>query len=108
MTKLEPKLIGARIKKQRSAIGITQAELAERVDLETVYVSQLERGARLPSLEVLFRIASAIQVRPGSLLDEEQNENDDALMREIRGILEHWSPKKRRAVLNALRALSEV
>ena len=57
------KALGGRIKQLRVAVGLTQADLAERVGLETAYVSQIERGVREPTLRVLDRIATALKVR---------------------------------------------
>lgn len=47
---------------------MTQVELAARLGLRQGYVSGLERGARVPSLEMLARIAEALRVKPWRLL----------------------------------------
>ena len=39
------------------------------MDLSTPYVSMLESGKRYPSIEMLIRIAIALEVRPGAMLD---------------------------------------
>lgn len=39
------------------------------MDLSTPYVSMLESGKRYPSIEMLLRIAIALGVRPGAMLD---------------------------------------
>jgi hypothetical protein len=44
-------LLGNAIKRKRSALGISQEELAARAGLHRTYVSDVERGARNPSLE---------------------------------------------------------
>ena len=43
-------LLGVAIKIERPALGISQGELAERAGLRRPYVSDLERGARNPSI----------------------------------------------------------
>jgi len=52
----------------RKEMGLTQEELAEMLDLDNSYVSLLERGARVPSLITLDRIAKIFGVKPYDLL----------------------------------------
>jgi CheY-like chemotaxis protein len=55
-------LLGATIKAQRSALGISQEELAYRADLHRTYVSDVERGARNPSLQSVEKLAQALEL----------------------------------------------
>jgi CheY-like chemotaxis protein len=55
-------LLGAAIKAERSALGISQEELAYRADLHRTYVSDVERGARNPSLQSVEKLAHALEV----------------------------------------------
>jgi CheY-like chemotaxis protein len=55
-------LLGAAIKAERSALGISQEELASRAGLHRTYVSDLERGARNPSLESVEKLAQALEL----------------------------------------------
>lgn len=59
---------GQRIKSARKAVGITQAELADRLGISYVGVSQWENNLRNPKLETLQRIADALDVPVGELL----------------------------------------
>lgn len=51
-----------RISERRRALGITQAELADRSGLSPSAISQIESGARLPMLPVLQKIADTLAV----------------------------------------------
>ena len=55
------KSTGARIRKIRKALGITQEEAAYRASLDYSYYNQIEMGKRNPSLDALNRIAKAIK-----------------------------------------------
>ena len=55
----------------RSALGLSQAELAERMDISAKTVSGFERGRHLPSLVTLVRLAEALRVSVGELLGEQ-------------------------------------
>lgn len=62
-------LLGNAIKKQRSALGISQEELAFRAGLHRTYVSEVERGERNPSIASIEKLAQALKVSVSSLLD---------------------------------------
>lgn len=62
-------LLGARIKELRKNRGMTQDQLAERVDLATRYISLIEVGRSSPSLETIENIARALEVELKVLFD---------------------------------------
>ncbi len=61
--------VGVAIREFRQQAGLSQDELADRMDMSTPYISMLESGKRYPSIEMLIRIALALGVRPGTMLD---------------------------------------
>lgn len=52
-----PEILGARLRKEREGIGITQDTLAKGIGLSSEFISLLELGKRMPSLETLTTIA---------------------------------------------------
>ena len=60
-------LLGAAIKAERSALGISQEELAYRANLHRTYVSDVERGARNPSIASIEKLADALQIPVSTL-----------------------------------------
>jgi transcriptional regulator with XRE-family HTH domain len=64
------KQFGKTVRILREERGITQEKFAELADIDRTYVYRLETGQRSPSLEVIFRIASALKITPGQLLDK--------------------------------------
>jgi transcriptional regulator with XRE-family HTH domain len=62
--------IGRNVARRRARRGWTQAALAARVRLHRVSLAQIERGTSRPSLQTLERLARALGVKPGRLLDE--------------------------------------
>jgi CheY-like chemotaxis protein len=61
--------LGNAIKQQRNALGISQEELAERAGLHRTYVSEVERGARNPSIASIEKLAQALKVSFTSLFE---------------------------------------
>ena len=62
------RLFGENVRKERLARGLTQQELAGRLEMERSYLSELERGRRNPTVRVLGALAQALGVEPWELL----------------------------------------
>jgi len=56
--------------RRRTAHGLTQAELAKRLDKPQSFVAKYEGGERRLSVIEFIDIAQALHIRPGDLLDE--------------------------------------
>jgi transcriptional regulator with XRE-family HTH domain len=55
------------IRTRREVFGYTQRELARLVGVNATHIAYLESGRRLPSLGLLLRLATELNVRPGKL-----------------------------------------
>jgi len=64
-----PRRLGHRIRKLRNQAGLTQAQLADRVEVSDEFMSRLERGKKSPSLATASRIAEALGVTLAVLFD---------------------------------------
>jgi transcriptional regulator with XRE-family HTH domain len=62
------KNIGSRIRMRRNDLRISQEDLAFRAGLTPTYLSLLENGKRNPSLELLYRVCSALQIELAEIL----------------------------------------
>jgi transcriptional regulator with XRE-family HTH domain len=60
--------LGAAIKNLRTAAGISQEELADRASIHRTYVSQLERGLKSPTIQMIFQLANALKTTPSEIL----------------------------------------
>jgi transcriptional regulator with XRE-family HTH domain len=56
------KKLGRRISGQRRAAGLTQAALAERVDVQPETISRIETGGRATSLALVGQISEALHI----------------------------------------------
>ena len=63
--------IGKNIRERREQIGLTQAELAERIDVSRGLIARIERNDSVPSLCVLFGISEQLGCEAAELLAEE-------------------------------------
>ncbi len=76
-------LLGIAIKTERCALGISQEKLAERAGLHRTYVSDVERGARNPSIGSVERLARALEVSVAKLFEHASGGNGTKQLVEI-------------------------
>ncbi len=56
------------LKRARKAAKLSQEELAFQADLDRTYVSHLEREIYSPTIDVVARLAKALELDPAELL----------------------------------------
>ena len=71
--------LGQAIAKQRKILGLTQAELAEKLEMSNDAVSRIERGNIVPSALRLFELADVLQCDAADLLNSGNNSHEMAL-----------------------------
>ena len=64
LKKNQRELIGEVISKYRIKAGFSQETLAEKADVHPNYVGRIERGECVPTVEILLKLAKALNVRP--------------------------------------------
>jgi transcriptional regulator with XRE-family HTH domain len=67
VAKIDATKLGEYIREQRSAAQISMRQLAKAADISNPYLSQVERGLRKPSAEILARIASGLRISAETL-----------------------------------------
>lgn len=98
--------LGKRLRDIRKAKGLSQEKLGELCDISTAHVGHIERGTRIPSLEVLFRIA----VELGIGLDElvfDSRDDSDGILKSIAVLLASKDSEKVRTFLTTVKALAD-
>ncbi len=66
--KVIEKQFGKILRKKRLSKGLSQNRLALKSDLDRTYISLLERGLRMPTIETLFKIARALEESPSKIV----------------------------------------
>ena len=61
MTNLR-QLLAFNIKQNRRKLGISQAQLAEKAEASTQYIAMIELERKFPSVEMIVRIATALEI----------------------------------------------
>lgn len=60
--------IGKRIAHRRKELGLRQVQVCERAGINDKYLSCIERATSIPSLEVIMRLALALDTTPDEFL----------------------------------------
>lgn len=87
------------LKALRKKKGITQEELAARLNVVRQTVSKWEKGLSVPDSELLIKLAESLEVPVSRLLGSkiEAEEQPDALAEQLSRINEQLATKNRRA-----------
>ena len=94
--------LGTRIRALRDARKLTQEVIADRIDISTKYVSQLECGQRSPSWETMVAIAHyGFDIKIASLMFG-IDEDIEAEVQELSDVLAGWPKEARRHLLHAI------
>lgn len=72
-------IVGSNIRIYRQAKKLTQEKLAEEIDVSSSYIGYLERGQKSPSLELLEKMAKALDITPALLLTPSPDSADQQL-----------------------------
>lgn len=62
--------VGGRVAERRRDIGLTQEELAERLDVSIKYLQRVEAGQENLTIESVVTVANALEVAPGYLIQQ--------------------------------------
>jgi transcriptional regulator with XRE-family HTH domain len=79
--------LGTRLRAARKERGLTLAQLGQQVGLSVSYLSQIERGATMPSLPKLTAVARALAVDVRDFFEEE--ESPQCVVRSNQGAILH-------------------
>ena len=85
--------IGKRIARRRKELELKQTEVCERAKINDKYLSCIERATSIPSLEVVMRLALALDTTPDEFLVGSVRYQDDQ-WRDVAELLRNMSHTK--------------
>lgn len=100
------KLFGVRIKSLRENKRWTQADLAEKMDISTNYLSSIERGKENPTLDMLLRFSDAFKVEMWELFDFKHEASQKELREMLRRFAGEVNEDKLKIAVKLLRAMA--
>ena len=85
--------IGKRIARRRKELGLKQVEVCDRAGINDKYLSAIERATSIPSLEVVMKLALALDTTPDTFLTGcIRYESDE--WRDVASLLQGMSPSQ--------------
>jgi len=96
--------MGIKLREARKNKDFTQKMLADAVGVTEMYISQLERGMKLPSLALFIQIINALDISADYILRDTVHTGKDFVYEEVAELLDGLTPKQRRGAVNILDA----
>ena len=101
--------IGSRIRNERKKRKFTIAELAERSEISSNFLGNIERGVDTPSVETLINIANGLLVGADALVKDGLEIYEDSLTdfesMEIMKKIKSMTKSQKQCVLSCIKAL---
>lgn len=79
--------IGNRIRQLRTKKGFSQEKLAELSNLNTSYIGQIERGEKNPSIDIVYSIASALDIALPDLFKNLSSDSDNGYAHKVYSLM---------------------
>ena len=100
--------LGSRIRQARSDRNMSQFDLAEACGISVPYVSDIERGKKCFSVDILLRIAQALQVSTDWLLRLDMPQTGYAYHAEAASILADCSQEEAALLLDLMGSTKQI
>jgi|HubBroStandDraft_6_1064221.scaffolds.fasta_scaffold2128930_1 transcriptional regulator with XRE-family HTH domain len=102
----QAKLFGKRLKALRKSRKLSQAQLAEKIDVGTKFLGDLETARRSPSFETIVSIAKELDVPVCDLFYFEKDWDDPkAVRRRLEGVLNRCNSQQIRQIYGHARCV---
>ena len=102
---MDYKRLGERIREERLRLHLTQAQLAESVDISDTYMGAIERGERSLTLDTLVRLVNRLGVTVDYLLVDSVSDSDSNIMEQFKQIIDNQPMERKQMAINVLRTI---
>ena len=101
---MDSKTVGNRIREARIKKQHTQQRMAEMAGISQMYLGEIERGTKMPSLKSFIKIIEALDLSADYVLRDELSSGEHYIYDEITEKLKNLSPQQRKAASEILEA----
>lgn len=99
------KQVGSRIQRARKAAGMSQADLAEALDISVAHMSSIETGRANFSVEILMRATEVLNISADSLLRTNIPEVSTIYARDIDELLKGCTAAEIESIMTVMRQM---
>ena len=97
--------LGKRIREERNKVKLTQAQLAEMVDISDTDMGAIERGERGVTLDTLVRITNRLGVTIDYLMSDSVSDSDSNIIEQIKQIMDGQPFERKQMAVNVLKSI---
>ena len=102
---MDYKRLGTRIREERKRLHLTQAQLAEAIDISDTYMGAIERGERSLTLDTLVSLVNRLGVTVDYLLADSVSDTDSNIMEQFKQIMDGQPLERKQMAINVLRII---
>lgn len=95
---MEKVILGSRIRTERKSRKLTLEKLAEKADIGLVYLGEIERGVKMPSLNTFIKLVNALDISADVLIYDETKSGKYYLSDELAKAMQELTPEQYSAV----------
>lgn len=101
---LSKEIIGKRIDRARKSAQITQAALAEIINISEKYLSRIECGKQLPSIVIVAKICEALCISADELLGQTNTYYNKSISNEMSSL----SSYEQKRITDIIKIIKEI
>jgi transcriptional regulator with XRE-family HTH domain len=102
---MDYKRLGERIREERLRLNLTQAALAEAIDISDTYMGAIERGERSLTLNTIVRLVNRLGVSIDYLLADYVSDSDPNIIEQFRQITDSQPLERKQLAIKVLRTI---
>ena len=99
------KRLGKRIREERQRLNLTQAQLAEDIDISDTYMGAIERGERSLTLDTLVKLVNRLGVSVDYMLSDSVRDSNANIIEQFRQITDCQPLERKQMAINVLRTI---
>ena len=99
------KLLGKRIRSLRKKNGLSQEQLAERVNMSSKYLGEIERGQVNFSIDIAERISDTLDIELTDLFDYQHELNRKTLIKKINSLIQDANDENLQLIFRIIKSI---
>ena len=99
------KRLGKRIREERQRLNLTQAALAEAINISDTYMGAIERGERSLTLDTLVRLVVRLGVTVDYMLVDSVSDSDLNILEQFKQITDRQPLERKQLAIKVLRTI---
>ena len=102
---MDYKRLGKRISEERQRLNLTQAQLAEDIDISDTYMGAIERGERSLTLDTLVKLVNRLGVSVDYMLSDSVRDSNANIINQFLQITDCQPLERKQMAINVLRTI---